>query len=173
MAHNQKSSNSEGVCKKIYRAVSINPLRASTRPICSASDRKPQTVHQPSLSKTIPIEFDDAPRKNRGVTFFSPNFARREVAILGNNDQKAAKSSSRKELAHQKTERTKTNDTFSDYISKVKDKMIKTESINVGGGRSATRRDSFNDKVSNYINRAKFKIRTTTNVGDDKAVSFK
>ncbi|GFP82013.1 hypothetical protein PHJA_000344600 [Phtheirospermum japonicum] len=67
---------------------------------------------------------------------------------------------------------------FSDYISKVKDRMMKTAS-NVSGGGGVTGvetspiRDSFNDNVANYINRAKIKVRKTTSVGDDKSFSLK
>ncbi|KAL7112821.1 hypothetical protein ACP275_04G025100 [Erythranthe tilingii] len=163
MAKNHNSSTtSEGVCKKIYRAVSINPIR-STKP--------PHIIdHQPILiTETIPVNFEHSPsspttvsaQKTKNVTFFSsPNFATREVAILGGDHNRHDQG--------KKTERTKANDDkFSDYITRVKDKM-KASASSVGGGKSATRRDSFNDKVSNYINRAKFKIRrtTTTNVED-------
>ncbi|KAL8513520.1 hypothetical protein ACS0TY_012838 [Phlomoides rotata] len=65
---------------------------------------------------------------------------------------------------------------FSDYISKTKNRMMRTVSTVSGGGGSSSRsgggggissrRDSFNDKVTNYINRAKIKIRTTSNVVD-------
>ncbi|KAL7151336.1 hypothetical protein ABFS83_04G023900 [Erythranthe nasuta] len=158
MAKNQNSSTtSEGVCKKIYRAVSINPIR-STKP--------PHIIdHHPILiTETIPVKFEHSPsspanvsahNKTKNVTFFSsPNFATREVAILGGDHNRHDQG--------KKTERTKANDDkFSDYITRVKNKM-KSSASNVGGGKSATRRDSFNNKVSNYINRAKFKIRTTT-----------
>ncbi|EYU46627.1 hypothetical protein ABFS82_04G024200 [Erythranthe guttata] len=159
MAKKQNSSTtSEGVCKKIYRAVSINPIR-STKP--------PHIIdHHPILiTETIPVNFEhsssssptnvSAHNKAKNVTFFSsPNFATKEVAILGGDHNKHDQV--------KKTERTKANDDkFSDYITRVKDKM-KSSASNVGGRKSATRRDSFNDKVSSYINRAKFKIRTTT-----------
>ncbi|KAI3449592.1 hypothetical protein Pfo_006257 [Paulownia fortunei] len=153
-------------------------------------------VQQASLSKTIPVEFGHpaAPvsaHKNKNVTIFSSNMRSDGALPLGHVENgapkeakpsvhvSAAKTKSLKDDVpmHQKRDEGKkmelsnSNDKFSDYITKVKDKM-RTAS-NVGAAKSATRRDSFNDKISNYINRAKIKIRTTTNVGDDNGVSFK
>lgn len=84
--------------------------------------------------------------------------------------QKFVKARSKKDEDHQHEGR------FSDYISKFKNRMIKTASNagnggaggGVGGGGGSAKRDSFNEKVTSYIDRAKLKIRTTTNVGVEK-----
>ncbi|KAB1203177.1 hypothetical protein CJ030_MR8G028451 [Morella rubra] len=69
------------------------------------------------------------------------------------------------------------NDTFSDYIKRVRMKMVKTVS-NIGGGKKATGQGDGRDKkktdeFSEYINRAKRKIRTTSSIGGGKILTFK
>ncbi|KAI3460853.1 hypothetical protein Pfo_017516 [Paulownia fortunei] len=125
------------------------------------------------------------------------DFAEREVVIV--NGQKFAKSVSRKKEVAQPEKaptvaptqdkppnhvpfakaRSKKDDDamhevkFSDYISKVKERMLKTASNVGGGGGTSPKKDSFDDKVTNYINYAKIKLRTTTSIGDEKSVSLK
>lgn len=71
-----------------------------------------------------------------------------------------------------KPEHSTVSDKFSDYLTRVKNKMRTPSNVSEGTvntspfTRLATRRDSFNDKVAGYINRARKGIRTTSNVGD-------
>lgn len=176
MARNQQSStNSEGVCKKIRNAFSITPFKAKIHRISDHSCAYSHPTPQPQSSKHSRAENKPA----------VPNHTVRRDIVIANgeyNDQKKAARASKSTTKSsnedigtmkKKVEASKSNEKFSDYIRKVKNKM-RTAS-NVGAAGTATRRDSFNDKVTNYINRAKVKIRTTsTSVGgDDKGASFK
>ncbi|KAG8370699.1 hypothetical protein BUALT_Bualt13G0010500 [Buddleja alternifolia] len=152
MAQNKNSKNSDGMCKKIYNA--ITPFRSTARRVSRQNNENPTKIPSPQISKMIPIE---APSKSKKMEDLGEH---KEIVIA--NSQKVAN-------------KYKKDDDFSNYIRKVKSRMIKTAS-NIGGGdRTATKRDSFNDKVTNYIDHSKMKIRTTTtSVGHiEKNVSFK
>lgn len=196
----QTKKSELGLCEKIHNAVS--PFRSRIRRISapisvtggksSVRNSSPQTkLHQ---SKKIPIEF------RHSAPHFSAQNSKKEsdegeIAINIIRGQKFAKSAPGKEQVetaeqlpppphvHFAKARSKKDEDdhhsvhhegkFSDYISKVKNRMMKTASHvggggSGGGGGNSTRRDSFNDKVSNYIDQAKMKIRTTTNVGIDQ-----
>lgn len=198
MAETNSSKKSEGLCEKIHNAVS--PFRPRVRrisdqprrPISIATDNNaPQTkpvrvLHQ---SKTIPVDFRHFPAHDSGK-----ESDEKDIGIV--RGQRFTKSSSGKEelvlaphhvhfaKAGSKKDDDRNSGRFSDYISKFKNRMMKTASDVSGGGASggggggggggngggvtSTRRDSFNDKVTSYIDRAKIKIRTTTNVGADQ-----
>ncbi|KAL8028997.1 hypothetical protein ABFX02_14G199600 [Erythranthe guttata] len=189
MAHNSKQRKSEGLCQKIYNAVS--PLRSKNRRIenlpkiiISPPQTKPVHItHQPSLTKMIPVEYEptsahiSAGKKKSNGGKQGHDFVGREILIV-NGGKKMAKEKPVKygSFAKARSEKRDNDDDddghegkFSDYINKVKNRMMKSYSnVNGGGGGvgNFSRRDSFNDKVVNYINQAKVKIRTTsTNIG--------
>ncbi|KAG8373825.1 hypothetical protein BUALT_Bualt11G0065500 [Buddleja alternifolia] len=180
MAQNQNSINS----KKIYNC----PIRAKINSIShkNSSNTTPKPVQNVHQSQKIPIESESpivSSHKNKNETVFVPNklssaqkAAKPPASSRWNVEKVEAKppdlvsDAKTKSTKDDGVDEGKDNDKFTDYITKVKDKMRSVSNV----GRSATRRDSFNDKVSNYINRAGIKIRTTTtNIGDDKNVSFK
>ncbi|PIN07687.1 hypothetical protein CDL12_19734 [Handroanthus impetiginosus] len=162
MAQNQNKGKE--ACKK----VSFNHFRTT---FFGMSHKPSQPNSQIQTTKTT-VDVD-----KREIQIFSgqnnvQNGAKSSKPSFKVSTAKAKSSKDDVGVQHEvKLERTKTNDKFSDYVKKVKDRMRKPS--NVGVVRTPTKRDSFNDKVSNYINRAKIKIRTTTDVGDDKGVSFK
>lgn len=160
----------------------------------------PQTkpVHVLNQSKTIPVELrhsaahfsaQNSKKESdereiaiiRGQKFAKPASGKEELARPEMTEQLPpppphhvhfAKASSKRDEDHHSVHH---EGKFSDYISKFKQRMMKTAS-HVGrgggggggsGGGNSARKDSFNDKVSNYIDKTKMKIRTTTNVGDD------
>ncbi|KAG8389387.1 hypothetical protein BUALT_Bualt02G0223900 [Buddleja alternifolia] len=181
MAQNQKSNNCNKIFKwpikaKIPSISQKNPFKTTPKPL--------QIVHQP---QTIPIETEyphekeasSSNPKRETITFYGQGKGQKDAKPLasprGNVEKvetkpsdlvSAAKTKSTKDDGVDEDE-VKENDKFTDYITKVKDKMRNVSNV----GRSATRRDSFNDKISSYINRARIKMRTTTtNVGDDNNV---
>ncbi|KAL7084149.1 hypothetical protein ACP275_14G207400 [Erythranthe tilingii] len=178
MAQNSKQRKSQGLCQKIYNAVS--PLRSKNRrienppKIISSPQTKPVHItHQPSLTKMIPVEYEP-PAAHISAHAQS---AGREILIV-NGGKKIAKEKpvNHGSFAKARSEKKDNDDDvhegkFSDYINKVKNRMMKSYSnVNGGGGGGGvgnfSRRDSFNDKVVTYINQAKVKIRTTsTNIG--------
>lgn len=192
MAEINSSKKSEGLCEKIHNAVSpFRPRirRISVQPqgsISIAGDKnstqtKPARVlHQ---SKTIPVEF-----RHFSAQDSKKESDEKEISIV--RGQKFVKSTSKKPepvplphhvhfatMASSKKDEDRNSGKFSDYISKFKNRMLKTasdvsggsgDSSVGGGGGNSIRRDSFNDKVTSYIDRAKIKIRTTTNVGADQ-----
>ncbi|KAK4418236.1 hypothetical protein Salat_2236300 [Sesamum alatum] len=174
MARNQKTaSNSDGVCKKIRNAFSIStPFKAKIHRISSStSSRHHPTPRPPQTDRPVPD--DHAVRRDifiaNGESNGHERAARPASKTNDDNDGRMMK----------KVEGSKSNEKFSDYIRKVKDKMRTASNVGAAASsaaaaaRTSTRRDSFNDKVVNYINRAKIKIRTTTSVGDDNGGSFK
>ncbi|KAL9142826.1 hypothetical protein ABFS82_14G196700 [Erythranthe guttata] len=183
MAQNSKQRKSEGLCQKIYNAVS--PLRSKNRrienppKIISSPQSKPVHItHQPSLTKMIPVEYEppSAGKKKSNGGKQGHDFAGREILIVNGGKRIAKeKSVNHGSFAKARSEKKDNDDDdvhegkFSDYINKVKNRMMKSYSnVNGGGGGvgNFSRRDSFNDKVVNYINQAKVKIRTTsTNIG--------
>lgn len=160
------SKKSDGLCERIHSAVS--PFRPRTRHISLGSvsvtrNKNPveissEPVHvrnQFSLSETVPVEFRHANSKIESDE--------REIKIV--RAQKFVKSGSRREdfakVRSKKEEDHHHESRFSDYISKFKNRMIKTASNagngGAGGGASGSgggsaRRDSFNEKVTCYIN---------------------
>ncbi|KAL7126567.1 hypothetical protein ABFS83_14G196800 [Erythranthe nasuta] len=178
MAQNSKQRKSEGLCQRFYNAVS--PLRSKNRRIenppkiiLSPQSKPVHITHQPSLTKMIPVEYEPA---SAHVSAYAQS-AGREILIV-NGGKKMAKEKPVKygSFAQARSEKKDNDDDddgherkFSDYINKVKNRMMKSYSnVNGGGGGvgNFSRRDSFNDKVVNYINQAKVKIRTTsTNIG--------
>ncbi|KAL1550206.1 hypothetical protein AAHA92_18204 [Salvia divinorum] len=186
MEHKKKSA---GLCERIHNAVSpfrprIPRISDQPRAPISVIADKSSVQNTSPQSKIIPVEF------RHSAAHFSPqnsNNGGGEIAII--RGHKFAKSVSGKEKHapppppphHVHFGKTKDEDhhhegKFTDYITKFKNRMVKTASHiggdggggGGGGGNSkSTRRDSFNDKVSNYIDQAKIKIRTTTDVGID------
>lgn len=163
MAQKSKHKKSKGLCGRIYNAVS--PLRAH----CICSSKK-------DLTRMIPVELESpvAAQENTKLVQSAGrlenrakkprhDFAGREILIV--DGQKFAKSASGKKERpivdkiasttsnHGSFARKDVDDEdvhegkFSDYISKVKNRMLKTASSIGGGGR-----DSFNDKIiTNYL----------------------
>ncbi|KAL3649089.1 hypothetical protein CASFOL_005492 [Castilleja foliolosa] len=159
MAQNNTTKESESFCQKIHNAV--GPFGARIFRLSYQPPGSPvRILHQPSHSKMIPVEFESH-ASGQVVT-------ERDVVIV--RSRKLSKPSPKKG----KTFESELNDEnkFSDYISKVKDRMLKTAS-NVNGVETSAIRDSFDDRVTDYIKRAKIKVRKNTSVGDDKSFSRK
>ncbi|KAK4441701.1 hypothetical protein Salat_0505000 [Sesamum alatum] len=179
MAQKKNTRNCEGVCKKLYNAVS--PFRAricrlSHHPVENTSPQnKPVHVfhHQPSLSKTVPVEFEPpaahfSAQKNKKLAVLpSPavvhSFGEREIEIVGG--QKDARKAA--ELAGQ-PEKAVATVSGNGQVEKVglmssKGKYSRKDDDSVHEGR-----------FSEYIEKVKKRmINTASNVGAEKSVSFK
>ncbi|KAL2236507.1 UNVERIFIED_CONTAM: hypothetical protein Sindi_0842400 [Sesamum indicum] len=173
MAQKKNVRNCEGVCKKLYNAVS--PFRAricrlshlpQPSPVENSSPQpKPvRAFHQPCLSKTIPVEFEPptaqfSTQKNKKLAVLpspavvhsagnSNDFPEREIQIVGGQKaatpEKAAATGQVGKVGFSKANKSSRKDDdsvhegrFSEYIEKVKNRMINTAS-NVGSEKGVS-----------------------------------